>query len=38
MRCPLLAPRAVLLVFHPAGLLLLIFCGRVIAPFALGTL
>ena len=38
MRCSLLAPRAVLLVLYPAGLLLLILCCRIIAPFTICTL
>ena len=38
MRCSLLAPRAVLLVLNPSGLLLLILCCRIIAPLAICTL
>ncbi len=35
MRCPLLAPRAVLLILNPSRLLLLILCCRIITPLAI---
>jgi hypothetical protein len=38
MRCSLLAPRAILLVLYPAGLLLLILCCRIIASLTICTL
>jgi hypothetical protein len=38
MRCPLLAPRAVLFVLNPTGLLFLILCCRIIAPLTFCTL
>ena len=38
MRCPLLAPRAVLLILDPSGLFLLILCCRIIAPLTICTL
>jgi len=38
MRCSLLAPRAVLLILNPSGLLLLILCCRIIPPLTICTL
>ena len=38
MRCSFFAPRAVLLILNPSGLLFLILCCRIIAPLTIGTL